>query len=208
MSFLRWVAATIAELKVKGFVVDESRLEADKKAREELFAEIRRIRTSDKEAYRKITDILATSYDYDPNAPMVRLMFAHLQNLVHYAIHGHTAAELIVERVGVEKPNLGLQTWKGKKVTKADVKVAKNYLKPDELSKMQRLAEGLLLDAELLCELGRGMSMQDWMDLLEGKMKLLSLPLLEGHGRVTQKAAEKRATEVYSTWKSVGALRG
>ena len=200
--FQDWCDEHLNNVVTKGFSVDETRLDADELARQALFAKVREIRTSDREAYRKITDVVATSYDYDPASPVVRGMFAHLQNLVHFAVHGNTAAELVVARADESQPNMGLRTWRGKNVTKADVKVAKNYLQPQELSMMQRLAEGCMLDAECLCEFGRAMSMQDWMDLLEGKMRLLGFPLLVGRGKVSAKEAEKKATKVYTSWKA------
>lgn len=130
--FRRWATERLNEYLVKGFTMDDERLKDMRNFGQDYFDEllqrIRDIRASEKRFYRKITDIYATSVDYDPHSSLSKEFFATVQNKLHFAIHGHTAAELIVERVNAEKDNMGLTSWKGDKVRKADITVAKNYL--------------------------------------------------------------------------------
>lgn len=196
-----------SQYEKKGFLLNEARLHQDEQAREALFAKIREIRTSDRAAYRKITDLVATSYDYDPSSLIARTIFARVQNIFHYAIHGHTAAELIVARADADKPNMGLCTWSGKNVTKADVTVAKNYLEPHELMLMQTLAEICLVSAEGLCKFNTPMSMQDWSDFIEGQVKLLKRPLLVGAGNVSAEQAGDQAVKEYMRSKAAKKIK-
>jgi hypothetical protein len=141
--FRRWATERLREYLVKGFVMDDERLKEGRGLGEDYFDEllerIRDIRASEKRFYRKITDIYSLSVDYDPNAEITQAFFATVQNKLHWAIHGHTGAELISERADAEKPNMGLTSWKGGKVRKGDVVVAKNYLNEDEMRGLNRI---------------------------------------------------------------------
>ncbi|WP_338552270.1 virulence RhuM family protein [Paenibacillus sp. KS-LC4] len=150
--FRRWATERLNEYLVKGFTMDDERLKDMRNFGQDYFDEllgrIRDIRASEKRFYRKITDIYATSVDYDPNAGMSKEFFATVQNKLHFAIHGHTAAELIAERASAEKDNMGLTSWKGAKVRKADVTIAKNYLTDKEIQSLNRIVTMYLDYAE------------------------------------------------------------
>ena len=150
--FRQWCTFILRQFAIRGYVIDKKRMENGSFINEDYFehllAEIREIRLSERRFYQKLTDIYATSIDYNLNAPTTRLFFKKVQNKMHYAVHGHTAAELIVERADAEKEHMGLTTWEkapNGKIVKTDVSIAKNYLKENELESMGRLVNAFLL---------------------------------------------------------------
>lgn len=196
VKFRQWASAQLKEFIVKGFVLDDERLKNPGKGRDyfdELTRRLQDIRTSERRFYQKITDIYATSADYDANAALTQEFFATVQNKVHYAIHGHTAAELIVSRADSNQPNMGLTTWDGARIRKSDVGVAKNYLSEDELRALNNLAEQYLIFAEGQATRRIAMTMQDWVKKLEGFMKLNDRDILKGAGKVSAQLAKQHA---------------
>ena len=163
--FRRWANDKLKEYLVKGFVLDDARLKNPGKGTDyfdELTRRLQDIRTSERRFYQKITDIYATSVDYDGSHELTQTFFATVQNKVHYAVHGQTAAELIAARADSSQPNMGLGTWQGGRIRKADVSVAKNYLSEDELRVLNNLAEQYLIFAEGQAMRRIAMSMRDW----------------------------------------------
>src|SRR5574344_1802859 len=153
--FRQWCTAEIRQFSIRGYIIDKKRMENGTFLNEDYFehllAEIREIRLSERRFYQKITDLYATSIDYNRDAPTTRLFFKRMQNMMHYAVHQHTAAEVIVERANAEKENMGLTTWENAptgKIVKTDVSIAKNYLKQNELESMGRLVNAFLDIAE------------------------------------------------------------
>ena len=194
--FRQWASAQLKEFIVKGFVLDDERLKNPGKGRDyfdELTRRLQDIRTSERRFYQKITDIYATSADYDANAALTQEFFATVQNKVHYAIHGHTAAELIAARADSNQPNMGLTTWEGARIRKSDVGVAKNYLAEDELRALNNLAEQYLIFAEGQAARRIAMTMQDWVKKLEGFMTLNDRDILQGAGKVSAQLAKHHA---------------
>lgn len=202
--FRRWATERLNEYLVKGFTMDDERLKDMRNFGQDYFDEllhrIRDIRASEKRFYRKITDIYATSIDYDPNASMSKEFFATVQNKLHFAIHGHTAAELIAERASAEKDNMGLTSWKGDKVRKADVTVAKNYLIDRELQSLNRIVTMYLDYAEDQAERQSPMYMKDWIEKLNSFLKFNDREILTNAGRISQEVAEKLATAEYEKY--------
>jgi len=168
--FRRWATERLREYLVKGFVMDDQRLKEGRNLGadyfDELLERIRDIRASEKRFYRKITDIYKLSVDYDPNAQMTKDFFATVQNKLHWAIHGHTAAELISKRANAGKPNMGLTSWKGAKVRRPDVIIAKNYSTEKELKALNRIVTMYLDYAEDQAEQYQPMFMRDWVEKL------------------------------------------
>jgi hypothetical protein len=199
--FRRWATERLNEYLVKGFTMDDERLKEmrhfGKDYFDELLQRIRDIRASEKRFYRKITDIYSTSIDYDPQAEISTYFFATVQNKLHFAIHGYTAAELIVNRVDAVKDNMGLTNWKGDKVRKGDVTVAKNYLSDKELQSMNRIVTMYLDYAEDQAERQSPMYMKDWIDKLNAFLKFNGREILNNAGKVSQEVAEKLATNEY-----------
>ncbi|WP_434758272.1 virulence RhuM family protein [Paenibacillus amylolyticus] len=199
--FRRWATERLNEYLVKGFTMDDERLKDMRNFGQDYFDEllgrIRDIRASEKRFYRKITDIYATSVDYDPNAGMSKEFFATVQNKLHFAIHGHTAAELIAERVNAEKDNMGLTSWKGNKVRKADVTVAKNYLTDKEIQSLNRIVTMYLDYAEDQAERQSPMFMKDWREKLNSFLKFNEREILTNAGKISQEVAEKLAAAEY-----------
>ena len=194
--FRQWASAQLKEFIVKGFVLDDERLKNPGKGRDyfdELTRRLQDIRTSERRFYQKITDIYATSADYDANAALTQEFFATVQNKVHYAIHGHTAAELIAARADSNQPNMGLTTWDGARIRKSDIGVAKNYLAEDELRALNNLAEQYLIFAEGQAIRRIAMTMQDWVKKLEGFMTLNDRDILLGAGKVSAQLAKHHA---------------
>ena len=194
--FRQWASAQLKEFIVKGFVLDDERLKNPGKGRDyfdELTRRLQDIRTSERRFYQKITDIYATSADYDANAALTQEFFATVQNKVHYAIHGHTAAELIAARADSTQPNMGLTTWDGARIRKNDIGVAKNYLAEDELRALNNLAEQYLIFAEGQAARRIAMTMQDWVKKLEGFMTLNDRDILQGAGKVSAQLAKHHA---------------
>ena len=186
--FRQWANDKLKEYIVKGFVLDDARLKNPGKGRDyfdELTRRLQDIRTSERRFYQKITDIYATSVDYDASHALTQTFFATVQNKVHYAIHGQTAAGLIVTRADSSQPNMGLTTWEGARIRKADVSIAKNYLNEDELRALNNLAEQYLIFAEGQAMRRIAMTMQDWISKLEGFLTLNDREILQGAGKVS-----------------------
>ena len=194
--FRQWAADKLKEYIVKGFVLDDERLKNPKVGNdyfEELTRRIQDIRTSERRFYQKITDIYATSIDYDKEDPLTQDFFATVQNKVHYAIHGQTAAEAIVSRADRTLPNMGLTNWEGARIRKSDVAIAKNYLKEDELRALNNLVEQYLIFAEGQAERRVPMTMHDWIVKLEGFLRLNDRDILQNAGTVSAELAKAHA---------------
>ncbi len=203
--FRRWAAEQLSEYLVKGFVMDDARLkdpEAD--YFEELLARIRDIRASEKLFYKKVLDIYATAVDYDPRAEASQQFFQTVQNKMHHAAHGQTAAETKVARADAAKPMMGLTSWPGEKrgtlPTKADAQVAKNYLEPDEMETLNRITVAFLEFAESMAKNRKPMHMADWIAKLDDFLKLGEHPLLSGAGKVQARVAAQRVEAEYDRW--------
>lgn len=201
VQFRRWANAIIEEFTIKGFAMDDDRLKnfgtiLTKDYFEEQLERIREIRLSERRFYQKITDIYATSIDYDSNAQTTRQFFARVQNQLHWAIHGETAAEVIYHRADSEKAHMGLTTWKDApegKIQKFDVLVAKNYLTHEELSAMTRIVSAYLDLAELRATQQVPMTMQDWAEQFEGMLRLNRMEILTNAGKISMEIAQKHA---------------
>lgn len=192
--FRIWATQRLREYIVKGFVLDDERLREGKTAYfDELLARIGDIRASEKNFYRKILDIYAMSADYDAKSEISYDFFATVQNKMHWAIHGHTAAELIAERASADKPNMGMMSWKGKRIHKAEVTVAKNYLNQDELETLNLIVSQYLDFAELQARSGKVMYMRDWARKLDDFLRVNDRDILNGLGKVTHQLAEELA---------------
>jgi hypothetical protein len=203
--FRRWASETLAEYMVKGFVMDDERLkEPDNDYFEELLARIRDIRASEKLFYKKVLDIYATAVDYDPRAEASTQFFQTVQNKMHHAAHGQTAAETKVARADSAKPMMGLTSWTGEKKgrlpTKQDAQVAKNYLADDEMETLNRITVAFLEFAEAMATNRKPMHMSDWTRKLDDFLKLGDHPLLSGAGKVSAKAAAKKVSSEYDRW--------
>ncbi len=199
--FRQWATERLNEFMVKGFTMDDERLKEMRNIGadyfDELLERIRDIRASEKRFYQKITDIYATSIDYDPNSTIAREFFATVQNKLHFAIHGHTASELIVERADATKPNMGLTSWKGDKVRKTDITVAKNYLTQEELIDLNRIVTMYLDYAESQAKKKKPMYMKDWAQKLDAFLEFNEHDILTNSGKVRAKLAEQFAIEQY-----------
>ena len=199
--FRRWATQRLHEYIQKGFTMDDERLkQGGNRYFKELLQRIRDIRSSERNFYQQVTDIYATSTDYDPRAKMTKLFFATVQNKMHYAVHEHTAAELIYERVDNEKPFVGMTNFKGNYVTRDDVKIAKNYLTELELQRLNLLTSQFLDYAEFQALEQNPMTMADWIAALDDQILRLRKNILEGTGTVShQEAIEKaeREFEIY-----------
>lgn len=199
--FRRWATQRLHEYIQKGFTMDDERLkQGGNRYFKELLQRIRDIRSSERNFYQQVTDIYATSTDYDPRAKVTKLFFATVQNKMHYAVHEHTAAELIYERVDNEKPFVGMTNFKGNYVTRDDVKIAKNYLSELELQRLNLLTSQFLDYAEFQALEQNPMTMADWIVALDDQILRLRKNILEGNGTVShQEAIEKaeREFEIY-----------
>ena len=199
--FRRWATQRLHEYIQKGFTMDDERLkQGGNRYFKELLQRIRDIRSSERNFYQQVTDIYATSTDYDPRANMTKQFFATVQNKMHYAVHEHTAAELIYERVDNEKPFVGMTNFKGNYVTRDDVKIAKNYLSELELQRLNLLTSQFLDYAEFQALEQNPMTMADWIAALDDQILRLRKNILEGNGTVShQEAIEKaeREFEIY-----------
>ena len=199
--FRRWATQRLHEYIQKGFTMDDERLkQGGNRYFKELLQRIRDIRSSERNFYQQVTDIYATSTDYDPRAQMTKQFFATVQNKMHYAVHEHTAAELIYERVDNEKPFVGMTNFKGNYVTRDDVRIAKNYLSELELQRLNLLTSQFLDYAEFQALEQNPMTMADWIAALDDQILRLRKNILEGNGTVShQEAIEKaeREFEIY-----------
>lgn len=202
-AFRQWATAHLREFIVKGFVLDDERLKNSDLPFdyfEELTRRIQDIRTSEKRFYRKITDIYATSVDYDPTDEQSILFFKTVQNKVHYAVTGNTAAEIIVYRVDSKKPNVGLTNFRGGKPTKEDVLIAKNYLNEQELLVLNNLVEQYLVFAEGQAMQRIPMYMKDWIERLNEFLKLNRKDILQGAGKISHELAKELAEKEYDIY--------
>lgn len=194
--FRQWAADKLKEYIVKGFILDDERLKNPQSGNdyfEELLLRIQDIRTSERRFYQKITDIYATSIDYDPSAELTQEFFATVQNKVHYAIHGQTAAEVIKDRADGALPNMGLTSWEGARIRKSDVSIAKNYLNREELLALNNLVEQYLIFAEGQARRRVAMTMQAWIEKLDGFLKLNDRDILRDAGKVSARLAKAHA---------------
>ena len=201
--FRIWATKQLREFIVKGFVMDDDRLaHGGSNYFEELEQRIRNIRSSEFNFYRKVLNVFATSIDYQSNNPVAKKFFGTVQNKFHYAIHGHTAAELILERVGSDKLNMGLTTWKRDTMTLRDAYIAKNYLEVIELKRLNLLVEQFLSFAELQVVDQRPMYMTDWVTKLDQFIGALNeMPLLQNAGNVSRDAMKARVREEYEAYR-------
>jgi len=206
MRFRQWAADKLKDYIVKGFVLDDERLknpQAGNDYFEELSRRIQDIRTSERRFYQKITDIYATSIDYDKDAALTQAFFATVQNKVHYAIHGQTAAEVITSRADRIQPNMGLTNWEGARIRKADVSIAKNYLSEPELRALGNLVEQYLIFAQSQAERRIPMTMQDWITKLEGFLRLNDREVLTNAGKVSADLAKEHAEREFTEYRRV-----
>jgi len=204
--FRQWAADKLKQYIVKGFVLDDERLknpQAGNDYFEELSRRIQDIRTSERRFYQKITDIYATSIDYDKDAALTQTFFATVQNKVHYAIHGQTAAEVITSRADRTQPNMGLTNWEGARIRKADVSIAKNYLSEPELRALGNLVEQYLIFAQSQAERRIPMTMQDWITKLEGFLRLNDREVLANAGKVSAELAKEHAEREFTEYRRV-----
>ncbi len=201
--FRLWATRHIREYIVKGFVLDDERLknpDVPFDYFEELLKRIQDIRTSERRFYQKITDIYATSTDYDPTDEASILFFQTVQNKMHWAITGKTAAEIIVERANSDEPNMGLTNWRGTKPRKQDASIAKNYLDEDELAALNNLTEQYLVFAEGQAMRRIPMYMKDWIEKLNGFLELNDRNILHNAGKISHKLAVEKAETEYEKY--------
>jgi hypothetical protein len=192
--FRIWATQRLREYLVKGFTLDDARLaEGGVQSRyfDELLERIRAIRASERNFYRKVLDIYSTSIDYDAKADVSQTFFATVQNKMHWAVHGHTAAEVIVQRASADKPNMGLTSWKGKRITPTDTHVAKNYLAKDELEILNLIVSQYLDFAELQARSRKTMAMVEWIRKLDDFLRLNDRQILLDAGKVSAKLARR-----------------
>ena len=204
--FRQWATKRIHEYIVKGFTMDDDRLKqegARSRYFEELLQRIRDIRSSERNFYQKVTDIYATSIDYQKGEKLTRSFFATVQNKMHFAIHGKTAAEMINARVDADKPFLGLTNFKGKYITKRDIEIAKNYLSEDELKQLNLIVSMYLDFAELQATTGRLMKMHDWIQKLDDFLRISEKELLTNAGKVSHENAVEKANIEYSKFRQI-----
>src|SRR5208282_5352563 len=194
--FRIWATQRLREYIIKGFTLDDERLKQGGTRNEyfdELLQRIREIRLSERNFYRKICDIYRTSVDYDPSAEMTQRFFQTVQNKMHWAVHGRTAAEVIRERASAVKPHMGLTSWKGAKVRKPDVAIAKNYLTGEELKKLSLIVTQYLDFAELQALERRPMTMRDWITRLDAFLRAGDREILEHAGSISAGEAKRKA---------------
>lgn len=207
--FRQWATRTLKEYLTKGFVMDDERLKEPDNSQyfDELLNRIRDIRSSEKVFWRKVCDIYATSIDYDAQAKTSMQFFAQVQNKMHWAAHGHTAAEVVFERISADKPGLGLTNYKGKESGKAptrkEVVVGKNYLSEDELETLNRLVTTYLEFAELQARQGKLMKMVDWAAKLNDFLKLSDFEILTHAGKISAEQAKQKAKQEYDKYRRV-----
>lgn len=201
--FRQWATRILKEYAVKGFALDDRRLK-DGRSRyfRELLQRVRDIRSSERNLYQQVTDIYATAIDYDSKAPATRAFFATVQNKLHYAAHEHTAAEVIYERVDRDKPLVGMTAFDGDYVTKADVRIAKNYLTEKELQTLNLIVSRFLDYAELQALEERTMTMDDWIQELDNEILNVHRALLEGKGVVSHKQAIAKAEAEFEAYRA------
>lgn len=208
--FRQWATNVLREFAIKGFVLDKKRLEngvyLNKNYFEELLAEIREIRLSERNLYQKVTDIFATSIDYNRDAVITKTFFAKVQNKLHYGIHGHTAAELIYKRADSKKDKMGLTSWKNSpdgKILKTDVSIAKNYLNKDELESLGRIVNAYLDLAEDRAKRNIPMTMEDWAKRLDLFLEFSERDVLKDAGAISAEIAKQHAESEFEKYRIV-----
>jgi Virulence protein len=208
--FRKWAGQVVKDYTIQGWVSDVERQKKGHMFTDEYFERqlqyIREVRLSERKFYQKVTDIYATSFDYDKDAKTTRLFFKMVQNKLHYAVHRHTAAELIVSRADAEKQNMGLTTWEAApsgKIIKADVSIAKNYLNEDEMNYLERIVSLYLDFAELQTERKIPMSMEDWATRLEGFLEFNGNEILTDAGRISAVQAKLHAETQFEKYRIV-----
>jgi hypothetical protein len=209
-AFRKWATDKLQNFIVKGFVIDEERLKNPDLPFdyfEELERKISDIRTSKKRFYRKITDIYATSVDYDPTSEESILFFKTVQNKVHYAVTGNTAAEIVVNRIDTSKKNLGLTNFRGAKPSKEEILIAKNYLNIYELEALNNLVEQYLVFAIGQARQRIPMTMKDWIEKLHGFLTLNNRKILEGAGKISHELMEEVANKKFKEYKKIEGRR-
>ena len=200
--FRIWATERLREYLIKGFTMNDELLKQGGGYFEELLDRIRDIRSSEKVFYRKVLEIYATSMDYDPRAIATQQFFQTVQNKLHWAAHGHTAAEIIFERANSQLPFMGLTAFKGKKPTKQEIGVAKNYLSEEELAILNRLVSAYLDIAEINAMQRTPMYMKDWIEVLDGFTKMSRQEVLTHAGKISAELAQQKALTEYNTYKS------
>lgn len=208
--FRQWCTFVLRQFAIRGYVIDKKRMENGSFIGEDYFehllAEIREIRLSERRFYQKLTDIYATSIDYNRDAPTTRLFFKKVQNKMHYAVHGHTAAELIIDRANAEKEHMGLTTWENApngKIVKPDVSIAKNYLKESELEDMGRIVNSFLDLAEDMAKRHIPMTMEDWAKRIDKFLDLTDRPVLTDAGHVSAEQAKEYAETEFEKYRVI-----
>ena len=200
--FRIWATQRLHEYMQKGFTMDDERLkQGGNRYFRELLQRIRDIRSSERNFYQQVTDIYATSIDYDPRSDLTKKFFATVQNKLHFAVHEHTAAELIYERVDNEKPFVGMTNFKGDYVTIDDVKIAKNYLSEIELQRLNLLVSQFLDFAELQALEQKAMTMNDWINELDNQIIQNKRKLLEGKGKISHQEAMEKAEKEFEIYR-------
>ena len=209
-AFRQWATSVLKDYAIRGYVIDKKRMEngsfLDEDYFEHLLAEIREIRLSERRFYQKITDIYATSMDYHKDAVITKEFFAKVQNKLHYAIHGHTAAELIVSRANAEKEHMGLTSWEKSpngKIVKTDVSIAKNYLTETELESLGRIVNAYLDLAEDRAKRHIPMTMDDWAKRLDKFLEADDRDILQNSGKVTAQIAKSFAESEFEKYRIV-----
>ena len=211
VQFRKWANVLVKDYTIKGWVMDEDRLKSGgtiltKDYFEKQLEKIREIRLSERKFYQKITDIYATSLDYDKNSTATKRFFAAVQNKMHFSVHGQTAAELIVSRADSTKANMGLSTWNGvpvEKIHKSDVVIAKNYLSENELKQLARIVSSYLDMAEDMANREIPMTMADWEGRLNGFLGLMNREILQDAGRVSMELAKKHAISEFDKYRII-----
>lgn len=208
--FRQWCTFILRQFAIRGYVIDKKRMENGAFLNidyfEHLLAEIREIRLSERRFYQKLTDIYATSIDYNRDAPTTRQFFKKVQNKMHYAVHGHTAAELIIDRANAEKEHMGLTTWENApngKIVKPDVSIAKNYLKESELEDMGRIVNSFLDLAEDMAKRHIPMTMEDWAKRIDKFLDLTDRPVLTDAEHVSAEQAKEYAETEFEKYRVI-----
>ena len=208
--FRQWCTFVLRQFAIRGYVIDKKRMENGSFIGEDYFehllAEIREIRLSERRFYQKLTDIYSTAIDYNRDAPTTRLFFKKVQNKMHYAVHGHTAAELIVDRADAEKEHMGLTTWENAphgKIVKPDVSISKNYLKENELEDMGHLVNAVLDMAERMAKRHIPMTMEDWAKRIDIILEATGDAVLTDAGKITAEFAKSFAESEFEKYRII-----
>ena len=208
--FRQWCTYVIRQFSLRGYIIDKKRMEngafIDEDYFEHLLSEIREIRMSERRFYQKLTDIYATSIDYNRDAPTTRMFYKKMQNKMHFAVHGHTAAELIVDRADASKEHMGLTTWEKApdgKIVKADVSIAKNYLKENELDDMGKLVNSILDFAQRMADRHIPMTMEDWAKRIDIVLEAGGDAVLNDAGKITAEYAKEYAESEFEKYRII-----